>query len=237
MRIHVTCPFCARKGTLPEAMRGQRVKCAGCHQPFLVAAPKFGPKQSTETLAAMLEEDRAAAVRPLPLASTRRSVQPELARATSPAAYAAIGIGGVCALLLAMVALRPVVKPTDTPQFEGKQAVIIPPDPTPEPPPAPRPIPSEDERAAATAQRKKVIEDATVYLKLSRQGRLIGGGTGFVIGVEQDAVILATNRHVADSRRTMAERPTSRRFSAAGRERSSRNLCRRRSWRSITRAS
>src|ERR1017187_9817022 len=98
MRIPVTCPFCEKKGTLPEAMRGQRIKCAGCHKPFVVPAPKSGAKPSTGLLAAMLDEDEGAdAIQPLPLASTRRSAQPEPSSSTPLPVYAAIGIGGVCA--------------------------------------------------------------------------------------------------------------------------------------------
>ena len=48
MRISVTCPFCDKKGTLPEAMRGQRIKCAGCHQPFVVALPKSETQPSRD---------------------------------------------------------------------------------------------------------------------------------------------------------------------------------------------
>jgi hypothetical protein len=201
MRIPVACPYCQKRGTLPEAMRGQRVTCAGCHQPFVVPAPKSSPKPFTGMLAAMLEEDRGGdVVRPLPLASTRRSALSEPARSTSPAVYAAIGMGGVCALLLAVVAVVIFSKPVDEPLVEvKKQDDFDRSDHRPEPPPVPQPVVTDDQRAAAIARRKKPIEDATVYLKLSSHGALMGGGTGFVIRADKDAVLLATNRHVADA--------------------------------------
>ncbi len=88
---------------------------------------------------------------------------------------------------------------SDKPQLEVKQEVIPPPDRTPVPPPVPPPVTIEQEHADAAARRKKALEDATVYLKLSSHGMLIGGGSGFVIRAEKDAVLLATNRHVADA--------------------------------------
>ena len=98
MRISVTCPFCGKKGSLPDAMRGQRVKCANCHQPFVVGGTtKPAAQPAAGLLAALLDDDEARSeVRPLPLASTRRSVQPEPSGSPSPAVYVGIGIGGFC---------------------------------------------------------------------------------------------------------------------------------------------
>ena len=200
MRITVTCPICKKTGTLPDAMRGLRITCARCHQPFVVPAPEAAAKASVGSLAAMLEEDEAANhVGLLPLAPTRRSTQQAPAHPTPLAAYAGIAIGGVCALLLAVVTVR--VLPGD-PQHQGKPQPSA--DQLAEPgwseekssrtPPVPEP-----EGRSTVAQRKKAIEDATVYLKLSRGGRLMGSGSGFVIRVDKDAVIVATNRHVADA--------------------------------------
>jgi S1-C subfamily serine protease len=202
MRISVICPSCKKTGTLPEAMRGQRVKCAGCHQPFVVNVPKPEAKSSPGLLAAMLEDDGGAAVvRPLPIASTRRSSQPEPSSSTSPAVYAAIGIAGVCALLLAVVAILLVIQPSQKPnRFEEKLAIDPPSDPPEPPAPSPKPVVPEPDPAEAAARLKNAIVDATVYLKLSSGGTLIGSGTGFAIRNEQKGtVLLATNRHVADA--------------------------------------
>ena len=104
MRIAVICPSCKKTGTLPEAMRAARQVCR-------LSSTVRGERTETRSeippglLAAMLEDDGGAAVvRPLPLASTRRSAQPEPSSSAPTAVYAAIGISGVCALLLAVVA-------------------------------------------------------------------------------------------------------------------------------------
>ena len=203
MRILVICPSCANKGTLPEAMRGQRIKCARCHESFVVGTLKPEAKSSPGLLAAMLEEDGGAVVvRPVPLASTRRSAQPEPSSSTSPAVYAAIGIGGVCALLLAVVAILLLNPSTEKPNRVSQNVAIVPPPDPPEPTPLPIPGPvdPEPDRAEVAARLKNAIVDATVYLKLSSGGRLIGSGTGFVIRNEGSGVVLlATNRHVADA--------------------------------------
>jgi S1-C subfamily serine protease len=49
--------------------------------------------------------------------------------------------------------------------------------------------------AESTAALLHVPEDATVFLKL-KVGRSISSGTGFVIRVERDTALIATNRHV-----------------------------------------
>jgi hypothetical protein len=203
MRIAVTCPFCAQKGKLPDAMRGQRKKCAGCHQPFAVPALKPAERPPARPLAAMLDEDEAPYhVRPLPIASYRSSAQAGAPHSTPLATYAAIALGGVCALLLAVVTIhslsggsRQKTKPEPIPDHVVHREPIK---PTP-PAPSDTSETSESDRAAAVAQRKKSIVDATVYLKLSSRGRLIGSGTGFVIRDDKDAILLATNRHVANA--------------------------------------
>jgi S1-C subfamily serine protease len=202
MRIAVMCPFCKKQGTLPDAMSGLRITCARCHEPFVVPIGKAATKASASSVAAMLEEDEVANhVRPLPFAPTRRSKQPAPASATPLAVYAGLGIGGICALLLAIVTVHvlsggPLQEKKPQPneeqfvelkQIEEKHSSEL--------------AAHESERPAIVpvAQHKKAIEDATVYLKLSRGGKLMSSGTGFVIRVDKDAVFLATNRHVADA--------------------------------------
>ena len=48
-----------------------------------------------------------------------------------------------------------------------------------------------------SAEVVRRLKDATVYLKHKVGGRTLASGTGFVIEVRGDTVILATNRHVA----------------------------------------
>jgi S1-C subfamily serine protease len=200
MRIPVTCPYCEKKGTLPEAMRGQRIKCAGCHQAFVVAAAKSEAKPSAASLAAMLNEDQDTYdVRPLRRASGRQSPQSVPSSSMSPTAYAGIGVGAVCALLLAVVIILLLSKPNDRPRDELAPRELVVESPEPAPKPLASPEASESDRAAALARRIKAIGDATVYLKLSSGGRPMGSGTGFVIRADKDTVLLATNRHVADA--------------------------------------
>ena len=89
-------------------------------------------------------------------------------------------------------------KPQQVAHHESGSTIVEPPAP-PEPKPETPPELSESDRAEALAARKKAIVDATVFLKLSSHGHLLGGGTGFVIRVEGNTVLLATNRHVADA--------------------------------------
>ena len=56
-----------------------------------------------------------------------------------------------------------------------------------------RPIP----RSSISAEIVRRLKDATVYIKNKIAGKTLASGTGFVIEVRGDTVILATNRHVA----------------------------------------
>ncbi len=62
-----------------------------------------------------------------------------------------------------------------------------------------RPNPPKSIARQPWRRRKKLIEDATAYLKLSSGSKIVGSGTGFVIRADREAVLLATNRHVADA--------------------------------------
>jgi len=207
MRIAVTCPFCDKKGTLPEAMRGQRIRCAGCHQPFVVSAPKTVAKPSAGLLAAIPEEDHGAyTVQPLRRRSTHQAPHPARSSSAPPPVYVGLGIGAVCGLVVTGVTIVMLSKGPDKLQREVEPAALVKPvdpvEPTQSfsaPKPQSPPVVTESERATAAAQRKKAVEDATVYLKLSSGGRLMGSGTGFVIRAERGEVLLATNRHVADA--------------------------------------
>jgi S1-C subfamily serine protease len=206
MRISVTCPFCDKNGTLPDAMRGQRIKCAGCHQPFVV-----GPSNSEMRLPAALdmavrEEDHGTyEVRSLRRASTDPSLQPAPSSSTSIPVYVGLGIGAMCGLVLTGVCILMLSGP-DKPKREAEPealaSTVARHEATPHTKPEPQnpPVNSESERTAAEVRLKNAIVDATVYLKLSSGGKLISSGTGFVIRNEQkNTVLLATNRRVADT--------------------------------------
>ena len=206
MRISVTCPFCDKNGTLPAAMRGQRIKCAGCHQPFVV-----GPSNSETRLSATLdtavpEEDQGTYdVRSLRRASTEESPQPAPSSTSSITVFVGLGIGAVCGLVLTgvfILMLSGPEKPKREAEPEPLASTVARREMTPHTKPEPQKLPvnSQTERAAAEVRLKNAIVDATVYLKLSSAGKLISSGTGFVIRNERkNTVLLATNRHVADT--------------------------------------
>jgi hypothetical protein len=205
MRIPVTCPFCKKQGTVPEAMSGKRVTCRGCHRSFAVGASKCEPKPSTGLLAAMLDDDGGAYdVQPLRRVSTNPSRQSVPSSAMSPTVYAGLGIGAVCGLLMTGVFLHLLFQEPAKPHREEQRDAVVgrvaEPEPAPPPPPAPPIIHENDRLAAGGAQLKDALVDATVYLKLSSGGSLMGSGTGFVIRNERkNTVLLAINRHVADA--------------------------------------
>ncbi len=156
MRISVTCPSCKKKGTLPEAMRGQRIKCGGCHQPFVVDAPKSEAQPSKGALAAMLEDDdRPYDVQPLRRGSTRQSQQAAASTSTSPMIYAGLGIGGVCGLVLAGVFMLMLSAAPDKPHRESEREAFAERKEQPVETPPPPPVISESDREAALARLKK----------------------------------------------------------------------------------
>ena len=122
----------------------------------------------------------------------------------SPAGYAGFGVGAVCALVLSIIAMLLLSRPNERPHDELAQrdpvsSVVDP------PAPAPKPVTQEDaerDRAAALARRTKAIEDATVYLKLSSGGRLIGSGTGL------PGLALFQTRRLIDISATQIHDPT-----------------------------
>ena len=50
---------------------------------------------------------------------------------------------------------------------------------------------------AKVENQVRQIKEATVYLKIKVAGKTLAAGTGFVIEVTEDSVLLATSRHVA----------------------------------------
>ncbi len=110
------------------------------------------------------------------------------------ASYVAGGFGIACGLLLMVVmaqflAPRGGCTPAEKPPIEEP-----PPDPSPRliqsAPPPPPPVPVPDGLTSLAW-----LEDATVFLKL-KIGKALGSGTGFVIRMQGDTALIATNRHV-----------------------------------------
>ena len=77
MRISVTCPSCDKQGTLPEAMRGQRVTCAGMPSSIYGWLSTPAPKRPTASHAAVLDDDDDMPydIQPLRRAAARSSSQ------------------------------------------------------------------------------------------------------------------------------------------------------------------
>lgn len=107
MRISVICPSCDKTGTLPEAMRGQRVTCRGCHHPFMVGIATPAPKPSTASHAAVLDDDDDMPydIQPLRRTSTRSSTSAAQTSSVPATLFVGLGIGAACSVLLAVVIL------------------------------------------------------------------------------------------------------------------------------------
>ena len=194
MSISVVCPRCRKKGFVSDKLHGRSIRCPYCHHQFAAqntgtkAAPPAGP------LTALPDEDDSA------IAVLPRSVRsPRSASNSNPspslhASYVAGGFGIACGLLLMVVmaqflAPRGGCTPAEKPPIEEP-----PPDPSPRliqsAPPPPPPVPVPDGLTSLAW-----LEDATVFLKL-KIGKALGSGTGFVIRMQGDTALIATNRHV-----------------------------------------
>jgi S1-C subfamily serine protease/regulation of enolase protein 1 (concanavalin A-like superfamily) len=115
--------------------------------------------------------------------------------------YAAIGLGGVVVVLL-IVVMAMSLRGGGRPEADQDPVVAEAPEPEPVLPSAPPPVTTVSSTLPTTAadDPQAVIQrlkDATVYIKLKINGRLVSTGTGFVIEAQGDTVLLATNKHVA----------------------------------------
>jgi hypothetical protein len=131
MRIPVICPSCGKNGTLPETMRGHRIKCPGCHQPFVVSAANAGTQSLTGLHAAMTEDDddQPYDVRPLRRASTHQA-RAATSQATPTTLFVGLGIGAALSVVLAVVALLMLQKPDAKPdRVVDAHATVTPADP------------------------------------------------------------------------------------------------------------
>jgi S1-C subfamily serine protease/regulation of enolase protein 1 (concanavalin A-like superfamily) len=127
----------------------------------------------------------------------------------SPLVFALVGVGGVA--LLAIVALLVVLTRPGPERAAGggggaPAVADAAPIKAPQPVAAPAFTPTSATEPASTsasssstdsADVPRRLKEATVYIKNKVAGKTLGTGTGFVIEVMGDTVILATNRHVA----------------------------------------
>ena len=131
----------------------------------------------------------------------------------SPMLYAVLGVGGLAVVLLFVILGVVLTRGGGEPAGKAPRAEVVQndrPAPTVEPVAAVTAIAltaSSAESAPAGSSASPVppdsdqimsrLKDATVYLKHKVAGRTLSSGTGFVIEVRGDTVVLATNRHVA----------------------------------------
>ncbi|MGO9469812.1 MAG: trypsin-like peptidase domain-containing protein [Isosphaeraceae bacterium] len=215
----VICPSCLSKGSVPDNAAAARIRCPKCGHAFDVSAATgpatsqsqsqmrnpAAPKRPKPTASAY--QDPGAVEAPLPAAlqssGARRSVpQPAASQGMNQThlIYALLAVGGAAVALLSVlivVLLRgagSADRPADRPRADVAETVA---------PVAPTPPATVEARVPAAPSSdspeniRRIIKEATIYLKNKIGDKTISSGTGFVIEVRGDSVLLATNRHVA----------------------------------------
>jgi S1-C subfamily serine protease len=166
------------------------------------------PKRAKPPASAYDDLHAAEAVVPAALSSTgirRSSTTAAVIQSgkTSPVLYALLAVGGAAVLLLGVliVVLINGNGSREKPQTKAEENIVETPAPA-----APTPTPIQEVSAPAPSPPsatdtpeniRRMIKDATVYIKMKIGDKTIGSGTGFVIEVQGERVLLATNRHVA----------------------------------------
>jgi S1-C subfamily serine protease/regulation of enolase protein 1 (concanavalin A-like superfamily) len=155
---------------------------------------------------------------PLPVRGTR-GVAAQASGSSSGVVYVAVG-GGVAVLAAVVVLVLAMSRggPEVVPPSGGGPSIVRNSAPAPGPSvpsvpagyPAPGSNPATAPAVASTSATAptpppptdtetiiRKLKDATTYIKLSVNGKLVSTGTGFVIEAQGNRVLLATNRHVA----------------------------------------
>jgi S1-C subfamily serine protease len=222
----VICPSCQSKGSIPDDAQPARIRCPKCKQTFDTGAasqsssgtPKR-PAAAKRPSAAVSAFDDVESVQPLPTLTSSSSGSRRVAGAAahqisgqSPIMYAVLGVGGLAVALLLVVLVVVLTRGGGEPAAKVGRADVVQND---SPAPAIEPVAAVTPIALAASSAESVsagssatavpdsdqimsrLKDATVYLKHKVNGRTLSSGTGFVIEVRGDTVILATNRHVA----------------------------------------
>jgi S1-C subfamily serine protease len=189
------------------------------------AAPSKRPAAAKRPNSANTAFDDLDSVQPLPSVSnsgTRRAPGPGYnagaGSGQSPMVYAAVGIGGLAVVLLGVVLVVMLTRGNgDPPAKVGEAAELARHDAAaPAPAVALASTPAAEtatETPALAAETTtstpaapaaidgpeivRQLKEATVYIKNKIAGKTLASGTGFVIEVRGDTVLLATNRHVA----------------------------------------
>lgn len=203
----VTCPGCGTVTNIPAPKaEAPRTSASGPRTaPAATSRPKPArPKPQYDDLDGLEEaEDQAPAPAMRPSPGTRmRPGQAPAAKSPMPI-IAAIGGGGafLLAVIIALFAMNRAPEKAAPPRDDH---VVVERDSTPTPapvtPPAPSPStssgsPYSSQPTEAPAELIRRIKDATVYIKVS-DGKSRSSGSGFVIRVEGDRILIGTNRHV-----------------------------------------
>lgn len=223
----VICPSCGSKGSIPDDAQPARIRCPKCKQTFDTGAasqsssgtPKRPAAAKRPSAAVSSAYDELASVQPLPTLSQSSSGSRRAPGAVaqqisgqSPVFYAVLGVGGLVIVLLLVVLAVVLTRGGGEPGGKVGRAEVAQnesPAPAIEAVAAVMPValaasPSESVPAGSsassnldTAEIVRRLKEATVYLKHRVNNLTLGSGTGFVIEVRGDTVILATNRHVA----------------------------------------
>jgi S1-C subfamily serine protease len=222
----VICPSCQSKASIPDDAQPARIRCPKCKQTFDTGtASKSSAGQAKRPASAKRPPaavssayDKIQSVQPLPTLSSSSTSRRAAGAAAhhysgqSPIMYAVLGVGGLAIVLLLVVLVVVLTRGSGDPPAQARQAEVVHSDPPAaaiEPAAAVTPIAlvaSSVESAPAGSSASPVpdsdqimsrLKDATVYLKHKVAGRTLSSGTGFVIEVRGDTVVLATNRHVA----------------------------------------
>jgi zinc-ribbon domain len=166
MALAIACPNCHKKGSVPDAMEGRPVRCPNCGHTFAARSTRHQivPLSPPNALAALLDEDdEQEVIAPLAGYSTRATAASSPYPA-SPLLYAAVGVGSLCALLLAIVISLMLQRSGNraTPERSVASEEVNPePQRISAPAPAPTPVAVPDAPSSLAW-----LEDATVFIKL-----------------------------------------------------------------------
>lgn len=213
----VICPSCQAKGAIPDDAQVARIRCPKCGFVYRIGGETAAEPPSLTAAALSSSAQRRVSPGPGP---ARTPAAPASVNLASPRVvlYALLGASGLVVILLGVIVALllgrdrgagpppgagvPVASAPEAPL-----ANLVPPAsnalasaPAPAPAPAtPAPAEASLDRAAPPDHKEilRRLKDATVLINTKVGKKTIGNGSGFVIEVNGDTVLLGTNRHVA----------------------------------------
>jgi Trypsin-like peptidase domain len=207
----------AAKIRCPKCGQTFDVKAATASSPSTTGAvkrPAAAPKRPAAASSAFGDLEDVQPLAPVSASGSRRAPAGYAAAGShgsshNPVLLAALGIGGLAVVLLIAILVVVMSQGGGDKGRTVAQADTPPPEPVVQPvaaqPAAPAPAvastpSSTDSSASRGIDRDDIIrrlKEATVYIKHKVAGKPLGSGTGFVIEVRGDTVVIATNSHVA----------------------------------------